>query len=72
MTEAIQNASDAVENLPGFDIVNDTFNDVAEEYLQTKGKYPPLTQSSTRALQKSAVFYFEEDHTLPRCRRGRP
>lgn len=39
MTEAIQNASDAVENIPGFDIANDAFGDVAEEYLQTKGKY---------------------------------
>jgi hypothetical protein len=47
MTDAIQNASDAVENIPGFDIVNDTWNDVAEEYLQTKGKYLALHTSIT-------------------------
>lgn len=32
-----ENVSDAVQNLPGFDVVNDLWNEYAGEYMQTKG-----------------------------------
>lgn len=39
MAEAAQNISDTIQNVPGFDLVNDKWNEFAEEHLQTKDPF---------------------------------